>query len=335
MLLPQRRKPVNKPDAAAGVAGRALHVVTTAKFVGATRKLIEPLAGIGIALENWSWDRFTTETALPSGAWAIADFDRVHPWSLELAASRSDALTAAGAVVMNDPRRFLTRAPLIRSLYALGINRYTCWLPAFGEVPERFPVFLRTLAAHRGVLTGLLETAAEAEAALRQALAEGYTITDLGFIEYRAEAAPGVGHYQKHAAYRIGNRVLRALSVNDDSWMAKTGIAGLASEETYAAELAEFDGYPHAEVIRRVTDLCGCTFGRVDFGIVAGRVEVYELNSNPTFGFVAADHPSALRRASSDRHKDQLLAAFDAVVPPAGPTMIDVSHLPLWPKNRP
>ena len=130
-MFAQLRKPVNKP------LPRKLCIVTTGKFIGTVRKITEPLAGIGITLETWAWDRFLSETRLPFAAWALTDFDRIHVWQTELAASRHDALIAAGAVVMNDPRRFLTRAPLIRTLHALGIVRYTCWLPAFGETREK------------------------------------------------------------------------------------------------------------------------------------------------------------------------------------------------------
>jgi hypothetical protein len=335
MLIFRRKKVVKGPGTLSTARVRKLHVVTTAKFVGTTRPLVPVLQELGIKLVTIPWEKFLGETALPFGAYAFGDFDRIHPWMIELAASRHDALIAAGAPVMNDPRRFLTRAALIRSLYALGVNRFTCWLPAFGERPTRYPVFLRTLAAHRGVLGGLLHSPDEVEAALNDALAEGYTITDLGLIEYMAKADPVVGHFQKHAAYRIGDRVLRALTVNDDSWVAKIGVPGRAEDATYAHELAEMTDYPHEDVIRRVTDLCGCTFGRVDFGIVDGRTEIYEMNSNPRFGFPADDHPNANRRASGALSRVQLSAAFDAVVPDADDRVIDISHLKLWLKDKP
>ncbi len=313
-----------------------IYVVTTARYVGTTKRLVPALQAVGIHLEHMPWDKFLAEQALPQGAWVLADFDRIHPWLIELAASRRDALVAVGMPVLNDPRRFLTRAPLIRTLHAMGINRYTCWLPAFGEIPTRFPVFLRSLAAHRGVITDLLHDTDEAAVALEQALAVGYTVTDLGFIEYRAAADPKIGHFQKHAAYRIGDRIFRALSVNDDAWMAKNGVKGLASEETYATELAEMVDYPHTDLIRQVTDICGCTYGRVDFGLVDGRPEIYEVNSNPAFGFPETDHPSPSRLATGDISKTQLVAAFQAIVPETlQGSLIDVSALKLWPRHKP
>ncbi len=315
---------------------RNLFVVTTRKYAATTRNLVPVLQTVGIELQQMCWDDFLPALSLPQGAWVLADFDRLHPWYLEVAASRFDALVEAGFPVLNDPRRFLSRASVIRTLFAQGINSFTCWLPAFGEVPVRFPVFLRTLAGHRGVISDLLADAAAASAALEQALTQGFTITDLVFVEYRAAADPGAGHFQKHAAYRIGDKVLRAMTVNDDGWMAKTGTLGRATEETYATELAEMTTYPHADLMRRITDLCGCTYGRVDFGIVDGKVEIYEINTNPAIGFVEADHPSPSRRAAGEMNRAQLCSTFDAMVPetPKGAN-VNLRHLTVWPRHKP
>lgn len=336
MKMPWPLSSVKRRLAPTPTPGRTLRVVTLPKFSFTTTALIPLLRDIGIEIELWTWDRFLMDTTLPFGAWAITDFDRIHPWMIEVAASRHDALMAAGAPVMNDPRRFLTRAPLIRTLHAMGINRYTCWLPAFAEVPTRFPVFLRTLAAHRGVIGDLLHDPAEAASALTVALTAGHPITDLGFVEYRAKIDPAIGNFQKQAAYRIGNHVVPALTTNDTHWMSKFGINGLAKPETYEAELTAVTDYPHATLIRQVTDLCGARFGRIDFGMVDGLPEIYELNSNPAFFFNSEDHPSPARTETNRRIIAGLQAAFDDIVPKdiaRGP--VDVSHLTVWLKDKP
>jgi hypothetical protein len=312
-----------------------LHIVTTGKFAGATKNLRPVLEQNGIALRNWNWDQFLGAEALPHGAWVLADFDRVHVWNSELAASRRSALLAARLPVMNDPTRFQGRAGQIRSFFAAGINSFTAWLPGLAERPDRFPVFLRTQAAHRGAISDLLHKGADCEAALQAALTQGHPLTDLIFVEYRAEADPSLGHFQKHAAYRVGDRVIRAMTVNDDGWMAKYGTQGRAAEATYEAELAEMTAYPHRDLILRVTDMLGCQYGRVDFGMVNGRPEIYEVNSNPAFSFPPEDHPSPARRQSGAISKRQLLEAFRAIVPQMGGADIDLRALPLWPKHRP
>ncbi|MDZ4094033.1 MAG: hypothetical protein U1D35_03875 [Paracoccaceae bacterium] len=340
MVIPHNPYPVNEPDLPTGAARtpRPLCVVTTQRHHYTVTALAEVLAEVGITLEKWSWDRFLTETDLPRATWVLTDFDRLHPWMLELAASRFDALTYAGLVVLNDPRRFVPRAALVRMLAAEGINSFTCWLPAFGERPLRFPVFLRTLAAHRGTLSDLLHNAQEADAALTAALAKGHPLIDLGFFEYRAQADPITGNFRKLAAYRVGDRVLRALTVNDTGWHAKTGVMGLASEAEYQTELSEMDDYPHAALIRRVTDLAGADYGRVDFGIVDGRVEIYEINSNPAVGFTD-DHASPARREAGKRNKQALVAAFLRVTPEVaddgGNGPVNVRHLPKLTRDGP
>ncbi|GHC64572.1 hypothetical protein [Neogemmobacter tilapiae] len=312
-----------------------LHIVTTGKFTGATKNLRPVLEEGGIALRNWNWDQFLGAESVPHGAWTLTDFDRVHVWNAELATWRRKTLITAGLPVLNDPARFLGRAGQIRHFFAKGINSFTCWLPSLAEIPDRFPVFLRTQAAHRGSISDLLQNTRECQIALDAALAQGHPLTDLVFVEYRAKADPTLGHFQKHAAYRIGDRVIRAMTVNDDGWMAKYGTQGRAAEATYEAELAEMTAYAHTDLILRVTDLLGCQYGRVDFGMVDGRPEIYEVNSNPAFSFPPDDHPSPARRQSGAISRQQLLDAFRALVPQTDGPEVDLRDLPLWPKHRP
>ena len=230
--------------------------------------------------------------------------------------------------MLNDPTRFLPRAALLRTLKARGLTSFTCWLPALGEMPDRFPVFLRTLAAHRGALTALLATPEQAETALREALDGGYAISDLGFVEFRAEPTDGRS-YRKHVCYRVGERILRAETVSDTEWMAKMGALGEASEEDYKAELSEVADYPHALHMKEVFDVAGVAFGRADFGIVAGRPEVHEINTNPTIGRLL-EHPSETRMKASRMMLEDL---YGIAAPTPGRTDPGVeirSVLPRW-----
>src|SRR5690606_12478798 len=120
-----------------------------------------------------------------------------------------------------------------------------------------------------------------AKGALEAALLAGYPVRDLLFVEYAAETDPETGGFQKHSAFKIGDRIIRANTVNDKSWMAKNGTRGMATPAQYREERLEMDAYPHEEFVRRVFDAAGLDFGRIDFGIVEGRPQAYEVNSNP------------------------------------------------------
>lgn len=287
--------------------------VTHAQYRNTFAALQGVLEARGVALAVWSYERFFAARRLPWAAWILTDFDRLPPWQVELATRLYDALVGAGAPVLNDPRHFVPRAALLKRLHRAGVNDFTCWLPAFGEGPERFPVFLRTLAGHRGVASDLLHDGDAVERALAAALAAGHVVADLAFIEYAATPRPE-GGFRKHACYRVGEAIIRALTISDRRWAIKGGRLGIASEDDYRRDHDEMTAYPHAELARRVFDMVGARYGRIDFGMVDDRPQIYELNTNPMVGFLRS-HPSPTRLATDALQREQLADAFARLVP--------------------
>lgn len=286
--------------------------VTTGLHGGTLRAVSLSLAARGIRHQRWSYRKLFSRWRLPRAVYIFTDFDRLHPWQIELAARLRQRLLEQGMTVLNDPGRFVPRAALLKRLNREGINSFTCWLPVEGEMPERYPVFLRTIHAHRGIESDLLHNEAEAMAALEHALSNGRVLCDLVFVEYAAEAQPDSGKFRKHACYGVNGTMIRALTVTDDGWVAKFGTIGAATEEDYAHDLAEHKNYPHEALMKRVFELSGVDFGRVDFGIVGGRPEIYELNCNPYIKWVQS-HPSQTRLEADRIIREQLLDALCAL----------------------
>ncbi len=281
----------------------------------------EQLRERGVSGRVLSYEKLWGCRWLPRGTYVMTDFDRLAPMEHEIAGRLHDHLREAGLPVLNNPRDFRPRDSLLKALHAEGLNGFTCYLPAAGEWPRRYPVFLRTIAAHRGALTDLLHDRAAADAALARALNSGGLMRDLVFVEYAAEPQPDTGSFQKHAAFRVGPHIIRANTVNDAGWMAKTGSEGVASAAQYLAERAEMDAYPHHDYVMRVFELAGMQFGRLDFGIVAGRPQTYEINTNPTMTLTVA-HPNATRSETMGLVKSRLASALAEAAQP-------VSWLPL------
>ena len=282
-------------DPAFGGAPRLIYV-HTADHAYTFAKLAARLRDTGVAAFRVNAERLLRSDALPRASYILTDFDRMSPTEVEVTGRIHDALRKAGLPVLNDPRRFRPRHALLRSLHRAGLNRFTCHLPALDEVPDRFPVFLRSIAGHRGVISPLLQTAQDCADAVEEAIAAGYALADLVLIEFAAAPLAGTYVYQKHAAFRIGDAILRANTVNDTQWVAKHGTPGSATDAFYAAELAEMSDYPHAEHLMRAFDLAGVGYGRVDFGIVDGAPQIYEINTNPTTAIrIEHDNPDRLQ----------------------------------------
>ncbi len=274
------------------------------------RALLGPLAARQVQLDCLSYERLFALSRIGRGSFIFTDFDRLSPMEVEVARRLFHRLRAEGVAVLNDPGQFRPRHAMLAMLERRGMNRISIWWPAAGEMPDRFPVLLRTLAAHRGPIGDLCTSAEEAEAALERALAQGRVLADLAFLTFAAEPnADGV--WQKHAAFRLGDTIVRANTVNDAGWMVKTGTRGIASPEVYAQELAEMSDYPHRDYVMGMFQAVGIDYGRIDFAIVEGRPTTYEINSNP-FVPGAGSHPDPSRAQTQRMVLDQLADAIAA-----------------------
>ncbi len=219
---------------------------------------------------------------LQRATYIFTDFDRLSSTELTAAAGIYRRLREHGARVLNNPAIVPRRDELMARLHKAGLNDFRCYRPAANEVPDAFPVFLRTITGHRGVLSELLETPDACDEALKHAVEKGLPVSDLIFVEYAAEPNEQTGHFQKHAAYFIAGNVIPSNIVNDLSWVAKHGVANLATPELYAHEKSQLDDYPYTAWARSVFACAQVDFGRVDFGVFRGRPQAYEINTNPT-----------------------------------------------------
>lgn len=227
-----------------------------------------------------TYDRLFRGPSLPRATYIFTDFDRLSAWDLELAAQTYLALGAAGLRVLNNPARVLERFALLRRLNEAGINAHAVWRLEDGEQPDRFPVFLRTRSAHRGVMSELLHSPAEVEAEAERLLATGVPLRELMAVEYCAEPlAPDF--FVRFAAYRIGETFVPAVWVTDRVWWVKIGRPGIASQEQFEQERAYVETGPYRDTLWSAFEVAGIEYGRVDFGIVDGRPEIYEINTNP------------------------------------------------------
>ena len=71
---------------------------------------------------------------------------------------------------------------------------------------------------------------------------------------------------------------------------------------------------PHEAEVRRIFDLARIEYGRIDYAFRDGRMQVWEINTNP---MLASDDSSAnpARRGTHDLAVRQLIAAFRATRP--------------------
>jgi hypothetical protein len=281
-----------------------------------------PLKECGEAVWVATYDEVFSAPAVPMGTWIFTDLDRLGFWELELAARVYQELKAAGARVLNNPALVNQRFSLLRRLKNAGLNSFSVWRVEDGEMPDRYPVFLRTRSAHRGVIGELVHDEETLRQEIDRACAEGYPAKQLMIIEYCAQPA-GEGIFRKLAAYRVGDKIVPACSVHESHWAAKYGEEGIAGEALYAEELQLIRDNPFAGDLLKACNIGHIEYGRVDYGLVDGKVEIYEINTNPHVRFTMK-HPYPARLESIALSKALYAEAMSAIDTPDSGRKIEV-----------
>jgi hypothetical protein len=264
-------------------------------------------------IELLHYDELFASRQLARAAYIFTDLDRLAPWDLELAAAIHRELAAAGLPVLNDPARGKTRFALLRALHAAGLNDFNAYRLDEGVRPARYPVFLRRAAGHGRPASPLLADWDAAQRAIAEAIARGIPESSLLLVEYAAEPVrPGL--YRKLALSRIGARCVPQICVHDDHWLVKYGKLACATPELYDEELRIVRENPYVEPVQRAFEIAGVEYGRADFGLVGGRVQIYEINTNPTLK-PGANHPVPSRVESLTHVWTQHMAAFRELDP--------------------
>ena len=271
-----------------------IHILSTRAHAYTHRKITR----LSEKVQLLSYEDALIAGRLQRGTYIFTDLDRLGYWDLELAADLYRQLGRAGCRVLNDPARVLQRYALLNRLLSLGINDFAAWRADEGVLPDRFPVFLRTQSAHRGVLSELLHSPAEAEEALERAIGDAYPLRDLMFVEYRAQATDGL--FWKHTVFRLGDTFVAGPSVLDRNWVSKFGIKGLASEEHFQHELDIVTDGRFIDQLRPAFEAANIDYGRADFTLADGRLAVYEINTNPDIKFTG--RANSATRALTQQH---------------------------------
>jgi hypothetical protein len=132
-------------------------------------------------------------------------------------------------------------------------------------------------------------------------------------IEYCAdEIRPGV--WRKLGAFRIAGRSFMHTTVVDYGWLAKTGdpdrLAKDPMLETYLKEEFELlDRTDFLPTVDMAMAIAGIDYGRADFGLVGGRPQIYEINTNPVLG-LDGPRPFAARLANHAKADKRVLDAI-------------------------
>jgi hypothetical protein len=277
-----------------------------------------PLTGI---IEPIPYEQLRLMRSLPVGAYVFSDIERLAAEDAETAAEAWHALESRGIRLLNHPTRSMRRYELLRALHDRGINEHDVRRAIDRRAPERFPVFIRRENDHNGTLSALLATPCELDDELDRLARAGRYRDDLIITDF-CDTAGRDGIVRKYSAFRVADRIVPRHVLFSASWHVK--IVDLVEPAYVAEELAYVEENPHQRALRAVFDLARIEFGRIDYGLRDGRIQVWEINTNPILGtFEDGGMPArAPVIASVTPQFEDALRALDGDAPATGPPIV-------------
>jgi len=245
-------------------------------------------------------ERLRRTPELPGGAYLFADIELLDPKPLERLRRIACRLREAKAPLLNDPAEALGRYALLRRLREDGVNDFDAYRLDEHRAPARWPVFVRGERDHKGAGPGLLPDA-EALAAR----ADPSKDLAVEFVDVR----DADGWYRKYGACRVGDRVFARHIFFDRSWMVKMN--GEAPPERLDEERRWVEEFPDRDEVEAIFRRANVEYGRIDYGRKDGRIQVWEINTNPaivTPATRAQESRWELNREVIARQMDAMLA---------------------------
>lgn len=231
-------------------------------------------------LRQVSYERAPAPADLPDGTYLFTDVDRLDARTGPVALAIHAELAARGdrVRILNVPGAALPRFELLRALHARGWNDFNIHLPDAPRTGMRFPVFLRSSRQHTGAASGLLPDAAALDQALARLRRDPKAPDDPVVVEYIDTGHEGL--YRKYSAFRAGDTIVAHHVMFDRDWEVKG--PSLAEPAMLAEERAFQEANPHQARLREVFELARIDYGRIDYAMAGERMQVWEINTNPT-----------------------------------------------------
>jgi hypothetical protein len=247
----------------------------------------------------------------PRGHYIFSDLELLSEDEAQRAALVWQAVAEAHPEVrlLNHPTRSMRRYELLRSLRERGMNTFDVYRLGEARSPVRYPVFLRVENDHGAARSPLLRTSEELAANVALLESQGWNRHSLLVTEF-CDTIDAAGIYRKYSAFVVGDHVFPRGLQFSKHWVQKR--ADLLDDALLGEERAYVEANPHADVLRGVFRLARIEYGRADYGLRDGAMQVWEINTNPHITSVGARR--RLRPAIFDAAERRMAAALDDIL---------------------
>lgn len=242
-----------------------------------------------------SYGRLFHQRRPAGGMYILSDVERLGERAIQQASRLCDRLRECGSSVLNRPADCLRRYELLRDLHTSGTNAFGVYRVRDEPSPERFPVFLRLENDHKGSRSALLADEAALKAAVAEQCRTRFWFRDehgkrrlvrLGGRRRRGllvtefcDTADANGVYRKYAAFNVGGTIIARHLFFGRRWMIKS--PDLQEPSQVAEEYEYVRSNPHAAQLAELFRMAHIDYGRIDYALLDGRIQVWEINTNP------------------------------------------------------
>jgi hypothetical protein len=275
-----------------------------------------------------TYDKIASGRALPVGTYIFSAIDRLFPCEKEIAARCCRELSGVSSSVtlINNPGEVHCRYEMLKKSFVLKRNTFRVFRAHEFHRCSKFPVFIRPEGEHTGSLTRLLYKRRDLAEELARALLSGYRLRDLMIVEY-CNTADVSGVFRLYCATIVGDRIIPQVVVHNRDWITKWE-GRLVDEETAREQENYVDSNPHAAWLKEIFELARIKYGRIDYGLVGGVPQVWEINTNPTIvrrvGTVTGltEKQESLLAPVRSRFLQQFGAALEKIDSPVDPNRV-------------
>ena len=252
----------------------------------------------------------TLPTILSRGTYIFSDLERLSPAQCALAGEVWNQLAAAGNGIrlLNHPVKAARRLTLLERLYEAGRNTFRAFRVTDRRAEPRFPVFVRREGEHEGSFTGLLRDQTEVDQAIVRLLLSGIDVDEILIVEFCDTSIDGI--FRKYSAFRVGDRIVPRHLIFSQKWVLK--LPDLLDAAKLEEERAYLGSNPHEQELREIFDMANIDYGRIDYGVLDGRIQVWEINSNPIV-MLPRDQYKRQHLPAQEIFAPQIRQAFEAI----------------------
>jgi hypothetical protein len=211
-----------------------------------------------------------------SGVVIWTDFDRLDSQQRKDAARLRSELQRDDLLQLNHPLESELRFEMLSRLHRHGINRFGVRRVYETLDGLRYPVFLRDEVGAGKKTPELLSDRAALESAIAGLVSSDWANPMI--VEFGVWPAAD-GFYRKYGAFRVGDQIFPQHMLASLNWFIKR--QGDLSRAHYPEHLQYIEQNPHAAELRKLFDQAKVQYGRMDYTLVGGCVQVFEINTNP------------------------------------------------------